>query len=425
MLEPRGGARLLLGVYLLFIVYGSFFPFDLTTDREAIRENLDRAALTFRDAEGRRNVSLPDLAGNTLLGVPLGFLLVVGGLAGSSGRRRAVAGGLVGLGVALGVEAGQVFAPGRVASIFDVAGQTAGTLAGALLAHGALEAGAGGLSAHVLPLLRARPLLGPLAALLAVLAADALYPYAVTLDVSTVWGNVKDAAWWPLARLRAQPWHALVVDRLLPYAAVTLLTLEALLPRGALPARVALCALPVAFAAGLEVAKLFVEGRSLVAGHVVLAAAGALLALAVAPRLGPLGQRRGRRVLAAAALALVASHQLRPFDFTAGAAAFRAKVARIEWAPFASYLLAAPQTAMFDTGKKLVLGALLGIVLHVPGRHAAVWWTLLLAAVLESAQLAQRSHQTALTDVLLLTAGAWLGDLLLKRYRAVLDSPAP
>jgi len=421
--EPRGGARLLLGAYLLFIIYGSFFPFHFTADPATIRENLALAAVSFRDAEGRRNVSLPDLASNVFFGMPLGFLLVAGGLgARSSPLRRVAASGLVGFLVASAVETGQLFVPDRIASIFDVMGQVAGTLAGALAAQGAL-AGGGGLPSRLGVVLRARPLLGLLAALLAALAGDALYPYAVTLDVSTVWGNVKSSAWWPLDGLRAHPWHALLVDRLLPYAAVALVAREAVSRRPSLAVKVAIAALVLAFAAGLEVAKLFIESRSLQASNALLAAAGALLGIAAAPLIGPLARAGKRWVLAVAGVALVTYHQLRPFDFTGSATAIRDKAARIEWTPFASSIMADPQIALFDTGKKLVLGGLLGLILHVPGRHAGVWWTLLLAVLLEMAQLAEVSHQTSLTDVFLLTLGGRLGGLLLARYHAVLDSP--
>lgn len=111
MAEPRGGARLLLGAYLLFIIYGSFFPFHFATDPATIRENLALAVFSFRDAEGRRNVSLPDLASNVFLGMPLGFLLIAGGLAArSSPLRRVAASGLIGLLMASAVETGQLFA---------------------------------------------------------------------------------------------------------------------------------------------------------------------------------------------------------------------------------------------------------------------------------------------------------------------------
>lgn len=420
--EPQGGARLLLGVYLLFIIYGSFFPFHFTTDPAAIRSNLARAAVSFRDADGRRNVSLPDLGSNVILGMPLGFLLVVGGLVGtSSSRRRVAASGLVGFLVASGVETGQLFVPGRIPSIFDIVGQAGGSLIGALAAQGVLEAGRG-LPARLGGVLRARPLLGPLAVLLAVLAGDALFPYSVTLDVSTVWGNVKRAAWWPLDGLRAHPWHAVLVDRLLPFAAVAVVAQEAVSRRPSLAVRAGIGGLVVAFAGGLELAKLFIEGRSPQASNVLLVAAGALLGTAAAPLINPLGRTAKRWGLTVAGVALVTYHQLRPFDFTGSATAIRDKAARIEWVPFASYIMADPQVALLATAKKLVLGGLLGMILHAPGRHAGVWWMLLLAALLEITQLAEVSHQTSLTDAFLLTLGAWFGALLLARYHAVLDS---
>jgi len=423
MAEPRGGARLLLGAYLLFIIYGSFFPFHFATDPATIRENLAGAVFSFRDAEGRRNISLPDLASNVFLGMPLGFLLIAGGLAArSSPLRRVAASGLIGLLMASAVETGQIFAPGRIASIFDVVGQLAGTLAGALAAEGTLGA-VGGLAPFLVALLRTQPLLGPLAALLAVLAGDALYPYAVTLDVSTVWGNVKSSGWWPLAALRAHPWHALVVDRVLPYAAVAFVAREAVSRYPSPAVSAAVGGLVVMFGAGLEVAKLFIEGRSLQTGNVLLAAAGALLGIAAAPRIRALPRAAKRSALIVAGVALATYHQLRPFDFTGSASAIRDKAARIEWIPFASYIMADLQLALFDTGKKLVLGGLLGIILYVPGRHSGVRWTLLLAVLLEIAQLVQISHQTSVTDVFLLPLGGWLGGLLLARYHAVLDSP--
>jgi VanZ family protein len=421
MAEPRGGVRVLLAVYLLFIVYGSFFPFRFTADPASVADNLANA-FSFRDAEGRRNLSLPDLAANILLGLPLGFLLIISGLPGSSPLRRGAAGGLCGLLLASAVEAGQIFAPGRIGSIFDVIGQGAGALAGALA--GEAVRGSGGRALWRLgAILRERPLLAPLAALLALLAADALYPYAVTLDVSTVWGNVKRSAWRSFPGLGVEPWHALLVDRVLPYAAVMALTLAVCAPADSQRTRLALCGLPVAFAAALELAKLFVEGRALQAAHVLLAGAGALLGLAVARPAGRLTRPRARWLLAVIGIALVSYHQLRPFDFAGSAAAIQGKLSHVEWAPFASYLRAAPQTALFDVGKKLVLGGVLGLAFAGRGRRAAVGWALLVAAGLELGQLAERSHQTAVTDVGLLTLGAWLGGLLLIRYRAVLDSP--
>lgn len=84
--------------------------------------------------------------------------------------------------------------------------------------------------------------------------------------------------------------------------------------------------------------------------------------------------------------------------------------------------MADPQSALADAGKKVVLGALFGALVDAGGHRAPALWATGLAASLEAAQLFMRSHQPAVTDVLLLGGGAWLGAVLLGRYRIVLDS---
>ncbi len=414
--------RGLLGVYLLFLVYGSFFPFTLTVDPAAVRDNMALAILSPYDADGHRSFSRADLASNVILGLPFGFLLVVGGLAGTALAGRVVLAGALDLALAATIEAGQLLAPGRVASVVDVAGQVAGSLVGALMGHLALSAGLGWLTAASVSRLRSRPLLAPLAGLLGVLAADALYPYAVTLDPSTVWHGIKSSGWDPRAVFDREPWDGLLMDRLLPYAAVATLAREAFAPSA--PWRLgAIWAGTVAVAATLEVGKLFVEGRTLQTGHILLAGAGALLALAVAPRVVPLVWARRRLILPALGTVVMAYHELRPFDFTMAPDVIYANIARIEWAPFASYIMAAPQSALADAGKKVALGVLFGLLVRAAGHRAPALWASALAALLEAAQLFMRSHQPALTDVLLLGGGAWLGAVLLDRL--VLDSRLP
>jgi len=414
-------SRLLLGAYLLFLVYGSFFPFALTVDPATVRDNIAQAVLFPYDAAGHRVFSLADLASNVILGVPFGFLLVVGGLAGGALLGRIAAAGALDLILAATIEAGQLLAPGRVASIVDVAGQVAGSLAGALAGHLALSIGLGWFASAWVSRLQRRPLLVPLAALVGVLAADALYPYAVTLDPSTVWHAIKGSGWDPRAALDRESWHGLLMDRLVPYAAVAALAREAFAPR----TPVSLGAIwggTVAVAATLEAGKLFVESRTLQTGHVLVAGVGALLALAVAPRVVPLAWAHRRLVLPGVATVMMAYHELRPFDFTVARDTIASNIAHIEWAPFASYIMADPQSALADAGKKVVLGALFGLLVHAAGHRAPAFWATALAALLEAAQLFMRSHQPALTDVLLLGGGAWLGAVLLDRYRIVLDS---
>lgn len=415
--------RLLLGAYLLFVLYGSFFPFTLTLDPATVRDNIALAILSPYDAAGHRVFSLADLASNVILGLPFGFLLVVSGLAGSGLPRRLVLAGALDLTLAATIEAGQLLAPGRVASVVDVASQVAGSLSGALLGHSVLSVGLGSLGIAWVSVLRQRPLLAPLAALLGVLAADALYPYAVTLDPSTVWHAIKTSGWDPRAMFDRETWDGLLMDRLVPYAAVAALGREAVALRTA--TRLAgIWVGTVAVAAALEVGKLFIEGRALQTGHVLLAGVGALLALAVVPRAVPLAWAHRRHALPAVATVVMIYQELRPFDFTVAHDAIAANIARIEWAPFASYIMANPQSALADAGKKVALGALFGTLVDAGGHRAPALWATGLAASLEAAQLFMRSHQPALTDVLLLGGGAWLGVVLLDRYRIVLDLPA-
>ena len=66
----------LLVVYVVFVAYGSFFPFNFAYDPHAMDRLLDSPLPRLHDAAGRRLVSLPDLVSNVLLGVPVGILMI-------------------------------------------------------------------------------------------------------------------------------------------------------------------------------------------------------------------------------------------------------------------------------------------------------------------------------------------------------------
>ena len=82
----------LLVVYVVFVAYGSFFPFNFTYDPHAWQRLLDAGPPRLYSASGRRLVSLPDLVSNVLLGAPVGILMIWSGLAGR-GKIVAVASG--------------------------------------------------------------------------------------------------------------------------------------------------------------------------------------------------------------------------------------------------------------------------------------------------------------------------------------------
>jgi VanZ family protein len=326
--------------------------------------------------------------------------------------RRVLTAGGVTLVVAGAIEAGQIFTPTRIASAVDVASQVVGSMSGAFLAHVGRGAMSGAPMEHrLLSFVRRRPAVGPLAVLIAILMADALYPYVPTLDVSTVWASLKHIQWSPLPAGR--PWHTVLVEQVLPYGVLGALAAAAFSPTSPAAARGPAGAACVAWAAGLETAKLFIEGRSPDVSHVAAAAIGALAGvLAVRDRFP------APRFLAGGAVCLMIYAELTPFDFTWPPPS----TVGIEWLPFASYYHSEPTQALFDAGKKLLLGGLLGASLRAATVRTPAVWAGGLALLLEAGQLVEASHHAALGDVLILTAGSAGGAVLLTRYRAMLDS---
>jgi len=250
----------LLLVYVGFVAYGSFSPFDFAYDPDRIRRFLDHPPPRLHDADGRRLVSLPDVVSNVLLGVPFGVLMAWSGMAGGPLATRVLRLVLADTATAGAVEGGQLFAPSRTSSLPDVVAQVAGALAGLLVAH-ALSGAA------------PRP-----------------------LDVSTVWHNVGSAQWRPLGGLRDAFWPDLLVEKVLPWAVLGGLVRVVLAGMAAEPAR-----------------------------------ASAWLTVTAAARL--------------------AYEELTPFSVLRSAAAARARVARVEWLPFASCCLADPRSALFDAAR--------------------------------------------------------------------------
>jgi hypothetical protein len=306
----------------------------------------------------------------------------------------------------------------------------AGALGGALVVH-ALGADAARRSeARLAALARERPALLVVAIVAALLAADALYPYAVTLDVSTAWDNLKRSQRQAFGSLARRGWGDLLVERALPYAALVMgvrLALGDPIGGGA-GARATARAwlLCTAWATALEGAKLFIVGRAPSVDNVILAALGGVVgALAFAPLAGSQEARvRGPALLAWLTGAHLVYRELAPFDWLGAAHQVAAKASRIEWIPLASYLHADPQSALLDLCGKLVWSGLFGAALRAAGARAPWAWGLALAAALESLQVLQCSHVPALTDVLTFGVGTALGAAVLGRYRRWRDAAA-
>ena len=416
-------ARLLLLVFAAFVVYGSFFPFSFRVDPVEVQRDLARfwSTLALFDARGRRLFSIADLVSNVLLAVPVGALLVLGGVVGRSLVAR-VAGALaIEVLFAGAVELGQILAPTRTASALDVLAQSAGAVAGALGAHGLGTTAARRLEARLTARVRERPALVVVAVLAALVAADALFPYAVTLDVSTAWANLRRAQWHPLASLSGRPWGSLVVDRLLPYAGMAFAARSAFgAPRRSRTgAGIAVAGPLLLWAAALEGAKLLIVGRAPSVDNVLAAALGVGLGLAAfAAWAGwPRVWGHGARALVGLTGAMLVYRELAPFDWVLTRAHALTKAGRIEWIPLASYFYADLQSALFDLVTKLVLSGAFGASLRAAGARAPWAWALALGLVLESLQVVEVSHVPAVGDVLAFGVGAALGARLLDRVR--------
>ena len=428
--QGRRGARLArvgLAAYCLFVVYGSFFPFEFTTESVIVRERLRTVVFSPLDSAGRRRFSIPDVVSNLVLGVPVGLLLVRGGLAGRSVFARGTTSAVVQLAFASAVEAGQLLTPGRTASLLDVAAQGVGAVSGAVGAHVMLRLLDSATGQRARLEFRRQPALILVAILTVLLAADALYPYVVTLDVSTVSQNLRNAQLIPFQSLGRRFWGDLIVEKVIPYAALAASLRVVLRGPASGWAAVVAAGVGVGFASSLEVGKILIAGRFPNIDNVILAVSGAVIGAALAAPVIRMPEVRARapRLLILVAGALMIYEELTPFDFVASLDAAWAKVERIEWALLASYYEADPQKAIFDLAKKLLLGAFFGAALRAAGWRGALFWGSILGAFLEALQVLQASHFPSATDAISLGLGAALGAALLGRYRASASRPHP
>ena len=424
--RERRLAHVLLALWCAFILYGSFIPFQLALGHEGLWDRMSRVQLLpFRD--GRRAFSILDVASNVLLFVPFGALTTLGF---SPGHRRprilpiAAAALLAGL-LAMLIELGQLFAAGRTASLIDLAANMTGAILGAAAMALVWRSGEGRLAAAATALVRREPLVVPIALLAVTFLAEATYPFSITLDVSTLWGNLKAIAWAPFAVPRF--WGELVVDRGLRYAllgGMLAVVVDRHLSR--IPARTAAAGLVAAFAIGVELVKLLFEGRAPKVENAAVAIAGGLVGIAVLPaaaRWDPV-RRHPAAALGGLAILLLVHVELAPFEFGFDPATIRARLPRIEWLPFQSYYGADFQSALFDLWGKVSISGLLGFAVALGtgrGPLASALVGLAAGSGLEALQIATVSRHPSVSDVLAIALGAALGGAVYRRYRALTE----
>src|SRR5215472_9329273 len=222
--------RLMLLFYCLFILYGSFIPFRFSADPVFVHDQWMRFFIA-PFVHGVRRFSILDVVSNVLLFVPFGFLWIGAEI----GRRpfgrlvqAVLAVGLMGFLFGLGIETGQTFSPGRTASILDALSNGFGSALGGAAGYFFLRGQSGGFRKTLREIIRQRPSLILLGLLMVVPLAGAYYPFQITLDVSTVWDNLKHTQWLPFSGGLHRFWMDLLVEKILVFAAIGYLILRIL-----------------------------------------------------------------------------------------------------------------------------------------------------------------------------------------------------
>lgn len=377
----RAALGLALALVFGFILYGSLFPFRFAPPPgdalEAIRDAL----------RPRPPASRGDVLANLALYAPVGALLAPLLPARLGAALRLALAALAGLLLSAGIEAAQVFLPARHANPWDVALNTAGTLAGGAVALWLGREGwhAPGLAAGA----RREPFV---ALLLLAWLGERLYPYVPALD----WQAWKDALKPLLLTPVLEPARSFRL-------AVAWLVFAWLLARLAAPAR---WPAPLAVL-GAVAAEVPILERRLDAAEVLGAGLGLAAWLAL-----PARGRGVAALLALLLLAAVAIERLEPFAFAAEARPFG-------WIPFRSVMsghwaqgMQALLHKAFLYGALLWLAVRAGLALPLA---AALGTLLLLAAGMAQTHLPGRSGE--ITDAALL--------LLLALVMALLPGASP
>lgn len=172
--KTRSAPWVFLGFVIVFIIYGSLFPFDFRDQPESFDTLLSRANWLGNTA---------DALDNFLLFVPLGLALAI---CFQRLRGRLVAAALAILTLGLGIQVIQLYLPSRTASLSDVLWNGMGLLAGLLVASAVRQWLGKRLAAPVTA--------NPFALLLVLLwFCYESFPFVPTLDYGLLRDHVKSA----------------------------------------------------------------------------------------------------------------------------------------------------------------------------------------------------------------------------------------
>ena len=427
----------LLAVWVLVLLYGSLVPFDLQGTGEATLRRLDRAASYW--PFGRAAVSRRDLASNVLFYVPFGFLV-----AGRFLLRRTEGGSAVAVVAAFvaslvltsTVEALQLLSPTRTSSLTDVAANTVGGLLGGVAVAVFLARAWRRRIRQLAAWLACRPVRLAAAAVVILLALDALDPMCPVLHLSELTRNLGDSHLHLASGLRVHPWHHWLVCRVGVYALLAIL-IGASGSRSSAWRWVVGAGLAVLFAILSEAWKPFVAHRTANAANVVMAACGSAVGAVLA---ATLDRRLPARTKVAAAVFLLAAylayHEWKPFVLVPDVESVLAKMPSAEdWLPLRGYAAGSGGTgeirllvrAVSLTAALVFAASLWRRWVARRSRLAVALTAILLAAglglVLEAGQFLIAGRYPSPSHVLFFVAGGGVGACLaLARWT---DHPVP
>jgi glycopeptide antibiotics resistance protein len=185
-------------VTTLFILVSTAAPFHFDTSLQSLSAHVSRIRLNpLISPDTGRRISIPDFVQNLLLFVPFGAAAV---WAFGDGRpfRRIVSAGLLGCAVSVGAESIQLLTTDRISSFADVLANTAGAVAGAVIAVISRQQ-----LARLVTLTKtgvsAAPTYRAVVAIALLVCIASWQPFDVTLDVGVVAGHLK--------AFRAGLWH--------------------------------------------------------------------------------------------------------------------------------------------------------------------------------------------------------------------------
>lgn len=434
MIFRENPAFLLAILFAVFILYATSIPFDLTTDPQVISKSTATIRwIPFHRAAGVRE-SIPDVASNILLFIPLGILLTYAGLR----AKRPVSKWLV-LSIAIlasaalsaAVETLQLLSPTRISSITDLMTNTIGAVCGSIISLVFFRWAREPLTACSRRSAIRSPELILLVAYIALMLISAVAPFDISLDVGSIKQGLKSARLDPLTD--PTPWFKML-GTFIWFAGLCYLlchVLVAYVRRLRKPSGIMLSLfISLLLACGLELAQIFISSRMMTTRDILAGFAGALYGCVLFSLLNlsfllgrtppPRGLLRGRVIyglVLAHYLAFLAHTALYPYTFHLPASLWATIKPML--LPFSSYYGKTNALALFDFLGGIARFAPLGFMAQGHGlssgkarKWPAVAICLVAGIVLEGAQLAVAGRYADSSDVIAAGCGGYLGVVL-------------